>query len=185
MVKKETKGYKKANKGTIITILIVVAIVLVIALSITLSFFSGRHDGIKYKTYTENDIQYKLPQNFKPTNYGYGELEYSDGEGAYFFFTAFDETELAEDQFLPTDITVQAFAQSLITAWCVDSEYVYNPENDSVTFDYYIEESGEYYRHLVIWGSEELFLFTVSCNSSDVEKHASMLDFVIDSIVVP
>ncbi len=187
MAKKKTKGYKKtkkSNKGLFITISIIVAIVLVIVLSITLSFFSGRYDGVKYKTYTEEDLQYKLPVNFKVTNYNYGEIEYADGEGGYFFFNAYDETELLEDQFLPSNITPQEFAQTLITHWRVDSEYEYHPEDGSVTFDYNIEDAGEYYSHLIVRGSEHLFLFTLSCDSADIDEYAPIFGYIFNNIVV-
>lgn len=187
MAKKKTKAYKKAkksNKGLLVTILIVSAIVLVIALSITLSFLSGRHDGVKYKTYTEEDLQYKLPESFKATNYNYGEVEYADGEGGYFFFNSYDETELLEDQFLHADITPQEFAQTLITAWGIDSEYEYHPEDGSVTFDYNIDDAGEYYLHLIVRGSEHLFLFTLSCDTEDINEYASIFGYIFNNIVV-
>ena len=151
-----------------------------ITISLLFSLFACGSE--KYKTYNESDVIYKLPPDFVATNYGYGELEYSNEKGAYFFFMSFDGDELEEDQMMPRDTTVQEYAQTCITVWGVDAEYVYNKENDSATFDYHIEEDGEYYRHLVIWGSEKLFLFTLSCYSADVEKYASTFDYIFDNI---
>ena len=161
-----------------------VAFLMLIVLCFSMSSCYERHDGVSYKTHNKPGISYKLPKDFKATNFGYGELEYSNGEGAYFFFSAFDEDELQQDQFMPADTTAQEYAQTCITVWGVDSEYVYNPQNNSATFDYYIEEDGEYYRHLVVRTSDEILLFTLSCYSEDVQEYDSVFNFVYDSIAL-
>ena len=140
--------------------------------------------GTNYKMYNCDGAQYMLPKGFRETSYGYGEVEYADGEGGYFFFTSFNGDELEEDQFVSRDTTAFEYAQICIVVWGVDSELVYDEEHDSVTFDYYIDDCEEYYKHLVIRGEEKLFLFTFSCNSSDVEDLTEEIDKIFESISV-
>ena len=173
----------ETRKAVVISIVVLTALLIVIVgLCIGLSYCEKDRE-YEDEIYSFSDLQYILPENFEETNYGYGEeLEYSDGKGAYFFFNSYDAEEMMEDQGQAPDISVQEYAQICITVWNVNSKPVYDKERDAVTFEYYIENANEYYRHLVIRGSEKLFLFTLSCDADDVEKYREEFDKIFNSI---
>ena len=173
----------ETRKAVLISIALLV-VVLIVGLCIGLTYCEKDRE-YEDEIYSFSDLQYILPDDFKETNYGYGEeLEYSDGKGAYFFFNSYDAEEMQENQKQAPDIGVKEYAQICITVWNVNSKPVYDKERDAVTFEYYIEDANEYYRHLVIRGSEKLFLFTLSCDSDAVEEYREKFDKIFDSIVL-
>jgi len=171
---------KSERRKKIITVSVTVFIIVAVVVGISLILaFGGR-----YKSYNFSDLRFKLPVDFKETNFGYGDIEYSDGEGAYFLMNSYDAQQMMEDQGQDPEITAQEYAHTFITVWNLDSKYVYDAERGAAIFDYHMEDSGEYYKHFVIRGSEKLFFFTVSCDSEDLAEYEKVFDFILDNIVV-
>ena len=171
---------KREKRKKIITVSVTAFIIVAVIVGISLILaFGGR-----YKSYSLNDLRFKLPVDFKETNFGYGDIEYSDGNGAYFMMNSYDAQQMMEHQGQDPNITVQEYAQTFISVWNLDSEYVYDAEKEAAVFDYHIEDAGEYYKHFVLRGSEKLFFFTVSCDSEKIDEYSKTFDFILDNIVV-
>ena len=165
----------------------IVALILLLLLS--LSMFSCGDKAVEdeeFLGYYQLGLAYSIPKSFELKNYNYGDLTYADGEGAYFFFSAFSPEEIEEDMKQNPDITVQEYTEifKLMVA-PLDTEYEYDSEKGMSDFEYvyeYDDEEDEYYRHVILRGSAYLYQITMSCYASDADKYEKAFDVIVSSI---
>ena len=156
-------------------------IAIILLLHVAILSFTGcgnkepKKDVIEYN---ELGLYYTLPPSFVEKEVPYGDMNYSDqdsGGSGYFFFSVFSSEGLEENQGVRGDITVKEYMTEFIGWKDIRSEYSYDVTRDIAAVDYVYtypdgEFEDEYYLHIVMRGTDHLYLITMSCNYADFES---------------
>ena len=154
----------------------ILLVLLIIASS--LSVITSCKDKGEYYVY---GLHFNIGEGYQSIKVPYAENCYTNGE-AYFFFHVYSAQGIEEELGYPGDISVEDYTKKFALLNGRDPyDYDYDKERDVSVIHYVYEydstdeEMGdnppELYYHMIMRGSEHLYIVTMSCESSMSEVY--------------
>ena len=154
-------------------------IVLIISLLLC-AFVSCNEEEENEGDYYVYGLHFNLGEGYKSITVPYAENCYTNGE-SFFFFHVYSGEGLEELGFLP-DISVERYTQQFCLLNSLDPyDYEYDSARDVATLDYVHiydkDDEGtahldpEFYFHIIMRGTEHLYIITMSCDEADRETY--------------
>lgn len=145
--------------------------------------------GDGYKSYTEGNVSFRLPDTLEKKNVSYADVYYSD-RNMYVMIMAFSNKRIVEELELHENITVSDYVTlfkswngyTAVTRYDEERDCVHFAEVTKATEDYETADTYDYYLFFRREGG--IYVFRMNCEASLKDEYEAVFKYIDSTVVV-